>query len=136
MGDITAIARQYNKVSLWIIFGSVLMGLLIMQALQEYALVDALCIGAVFSAVCNICYGLSWKTVAKNSPINLGKFYLAGAAIRMILALVVIIIAVFMLRPDSVAILGFTAVFAAFYVIMLVYDCIFFARIEKKNNVK
>jgi hypothetical protein len=133
--EITAIVRQYHKMSLWIIFGSVLIGLLIMQAFQKYTLVNALCGAAVFSLFCNVFYGLGWKAVAKNSPANLGKFYLAGATIRMMLALVVIVIMAFTLRPDRMAILGFTAVFAAFYVIMLVYDCVFFARVEKNNNL-
>ena len=90
-------------------------------------------VSVVFSLIASIVYGQCWCSVAKSSPTSLAKFYLVASILRMMAALLVVLISLFILRPDKNAILGFTAVFVIFYVILLIFDCIYFSRIEKKN---
>lgn len=132
---IDRIAKQYYKVSLWIIFGLTVIVLLVMQYLQETSLVPALVISALFSLVTGIAYIQSWKAVARRSPKSLGKFYIAASALRMFAALVVVLIAMVAMRGEKNALIGFAAMFAGFYVAMLAFDCIYFSQVEKKNNI-
>ena len=62
---INRIAKQYYKISLWLIFGLTVIVLLVMQYFQETKLVNALVISALFSLVTSIAYIQSWKAVAK-----------------------------------------------------------------------
>ena len=133
---INRIAKQYYKISLWLIFGLTVIVLLVMQYFQETKLVNALVISALFSLVTSIAYIQSWKAVAKRSPSTLVKFYIAASALRMFAALLVVVIAMVILRGDRTALLGFAGMFVGFYLVMLAYDCIYFAHIEKKNNIK
>lgn len=134
-GTINRIAKQYYKVSLWIIFGLTVIILLVMQYLQSTSLVNALVISALFSLVSSIAYIQSWKSVARRAPKTLGKFYLAASALRMLAALLTVVVAMFILRGEKGAMIGFAAMFVGFYIVMLVFDCIYFAQIEKKNNI-
>ena len=133
---INRIAKQYYKISLWLIFGLTVIVLLVMQYFQETKLVNALVISALFSLVTSIAYIQSWKAVATRSPSTLVKFYIAASALRMFAALLVVVIAMVILRGDRTALLGFAGMFVGFYLVMLAYDCIYFAHIEKKNNIK
>ena len=133
---INRIAKQYYKISLWLIFGLTVIVLLVMQYFQETKLVNALVISALFSLVTSIAYIQSWKAVAKRSTASLGKFYLAASALRMLSALVVVVIAMVVMKDDKSSLLGFTAMFVGFYLVMLVFDCVYFSQIEKKNKLK
>lgn len=136
MEQINRIAKRYYKVSLWLIFGLTVVILLVMQYLQATKLVNALVISALSSLVSSIAYIQSWKVVAARSANTLGKFYIAASALRMLAALVVVIIAMLFMRDDKMALFGFAAMFASFYLVMLAFDCIYFAQVEKMNNLK
>lgn len=133
---IDRIAKQYYKVSLWLIFGLTVIVLLVMQYMQSTKLVNALVISALFSLATGIAYIQSWKSVAKRSAKSLGKFYIAASALRMMAALVVVVIAMAAMRGDKDSLIGFAAVFVGYYLVMLAFDCVYFARVEKKNNLK
>lgn len=132
---INRIAKQYYKISLWIIFGLAVFVLLGMQYFQDTRLVNALVISALYSLLSSIAYIQSWKSVARHSASSLGKFYIAASALRMLAAIVVAVIAMLLLRDNKNALMGFLALFVGFYLVMLAFDCIYFARIEKKNKL-
>ena len=46
----------------------------------------------------------------------------------------IVVFLIYVVVCDKQNILGFTAIFVLFYVVLLVFDCIFFARIEKKKK--
>lgn len=125
--------RQYRKVSLWIIVALFLVGLLYVQVGNQPKYLNALSISAIFSLLCSIALGMSWQSVAKHSPKMLTKFYLVAPALRMLAAIAVFALYCVAVRERS-AVLGFTVIFLIFYIVLLVYDCIFFARIEKHNK--
>ena len=136
MEVINNIAKRYYKYSLWLIFGLTVVILIVMQYFQDTSLVSALSISALFSLISGIAYIQSWKAVAKRSTASLGKFYLAASALRMLSALVVVVIAMVVMKNDKSSLLGFTAMFVGFYLVMLVFDCVYFSQIEKKNKLK
>ncbi len=129
---------KYRQVSLWITAGLALAVLFACRVSAQCEdilsqVVNPLVVSALFSLGASIAYGEAWTAVAKSSPANLAKFYLAASALKMMAAVVVFL--VYVVVCDKQNILGFSAIFALFYVVLLVFDCIFFARIEKKSKI-
>ena len=136
--NIKQINIQYKQISLWL---TAAMTLIILFACRVSAqcddmiaqVVNPLVVSALFSIIASTAYGEAWKAIAKSSPANLAKFYLAALVIKMVAGTLVFL--VYVLLCDKQNILGFTAIFALFYVALLVFDCIYFARVEKKSRL-
>ena len=129
---------RYKQISLWLT-AAVALAVLFACRLSAQCddmiaqVVNPLVVSAIFSLVASTAYGEAWKAVAKSSPANLAKFYLAALVIKMVAGILVFLI--YVLVCDKQNILGFTAIFALFYVVLLVFDCIYFARVEKKSRL-
>ena len=129
---------RYKQISLWLT-AAVALAVLFACRLSAQCddmipqVVNPLVVSAIFSLVASTAYGEAWKPVAKSSPANLAKFYMAALVIKMIAGTLVFLI--YVLVCDRQNILGFTVIFALFYVMLLVFDCIYFARVEKKNRL-
>lgn len=129
---------RYKQISLWLT-AAVALAVLFACRLSAQCddmiaqVVNPLVVSAIFSLVASTAYGEAWKAVAKSSPANLAKFYMAALVIKMVACTLVFLI--YVLVCDKQNILGFTAIFALFYVVLLVFDCIYFARVEKKNRL-
>ena len=136
--NIKQINIKYKQISLWL---TAAMTLIILFACRVSAqcddmiaqVVNPLVVSALFSIIASTAYGEAWKAIAKSSPANLAKFYLAALVIKMVAGTLVFL--VYVLLCDKQNILGFTAIFAFFYVALLVFDCIYFARVEKKSRL-
>lgn len=129
---------RYKQISLWLT-AAVALAVLFACRLSAQCddmiaqVVNPLVVSAIFSLVASTAYGEAWKAIAKSSPANLAKFYMAALVIKMVAGTLVFLI--YVLVCDKQNILGFTAIFALFYVVLLVFDCIYFSRVEKKNNL-
>lgn len=129
---------KYKQISLWLT-AAVALAVLFACRLSAQCddmipqVVNPLVVSAIFSLVASTAYGEAWKAVAKSSPANLAKFYLAAMMLKMMAGVLVFLI--YVLVCDKQNILGFTVIFALFYVVLLVFDCIYFARVEKKNRL-
>ena len=129
---------RYKQISLWLT-AAVALAVLFACRLSAQCddmiaqVVNPLVVSAIFSLVASTAYGEAWKAVAKSSPANLAKFYLAALVLKLMAGTLVFLI--YVLVCDRQNILGFTAIFALFYVVPLVFDCIYFARVEKKNRL-
>ena len=129
---------RYKQISLWLT-AAVALAVLFACRLSAQCddmipqVVNSLVVSAIFSLVASTAYGEAWKAVAKSSPANLAKFYLAALVLKLMAGTLVFLI--YVLVCDRQNILGFTAIFALFYVVLLVFDCIYFSRVEKKNNL-
>lgn len=129
---------RYKQISLWLT-AAVALAVLFACRLSAQCddmiaqVVNPLVVSAIFSLAASTAYGEAWKAVAKSSPANLAKFYMAALVIKMVAGTLVFLI--YVLVCDKQNILGFTAIFALFYVVLLVFDCIYFARVEKKNRL-
>ena len=98
-------------------------------------LLSALTVSVVYSIIVNFAYGAFWGKVAKAAPNTMTRFYLAASALRLITAALVVV-SFCMLIGDKGLIRSFIFIFFAFYFVMLIFDSVFFARIEKYNNLK
>ena len=129
---------RYKQISLWLT-AAVALAVLFACRLSAQCddmiaqVVNPLVVSAIFSLVASTAYGEAWKAVAKSSPANLAKFYLAAMMLKMMAGVLVFLI--YVLVCDKQNILGFTVIFALFYVMLLVFDCIYFARVEKKSRL-
>ena len=129
---------RYKQISLWLT-AAVALAVLFACRLSAQCddmiaqVVNPLVVSAIFSLVASTAYGEAWKAVAKSSPANLAKFYMAALVIKMVAGTLVFLI--YVLTCDKQNILGFTVIFALFYVMLLVFDCIYFARVEKKSRL-
>ena len=143
---IDEIGHRYYKLSLWIVVGISLIVLLVLggSPLWSTSVLYAVLISAAFSFFTSVAYQASWKGIAKNSPSTLTKFYLAAPALRMMAAVVVILVYYIVNKnatnyDGSPAIRGlmlsFTLIFLAYYVAMLILDCVYFANVEKRNKL-
>ena len=128
---------RYKQISLWLTAGlalAILFACRISAACDDILkqVVNPLVVSAIFSLVSSTAYGEAWSSVAKSSPANLSKFYLAASALKMMMGAVVFLI--YVVVCDKQNIVGFTVIFLLFYIVLLVFDCIYFSRLEKKSN--
>lgn len=131
---IDKIAKRYHKISLWIIAGLTLVSLFAMSVVNDVTMLNSLMITVVFSLVFCIAYGSAWKSVAHSSPASLTRFYLVAPAIRMMAAILVVVAYCLLVRQRE-AILHFVYVFLGFYVLLLIFDCVYFAKMEMRNKI-
>lgn len=130
-------SKEYIKQSLWIIV-AITFAVFIAIGVNwlEISLVNALAVSALYTVIINYAYGSSWKHVAKSAPRTMAKFYLAASALRLITAALVVVSYCIISRNDNEGIRSFILLFFTFYIVMLIFDSVFFARIEKNNNLK
>lgn len=129
---------RYKQISLWLTAAVALAVLFVCRLSAQCddmiaQVVNPLVVSVIFSLVASTAYGEAWKAVAKSSPANLAKFYLAAMMLKMMAGVLVFLIYVLVCGKQNI--LGFTVIFALFYVVLLVFDCIYFARVEKKNRL-
>ena len=129
---------KYKQISIWLTAGlalAILFACRVSAACDDIIgrVVTPLVVSAIFSLVASTAYGEAWTAVAKSSPSNLAKFYLAASTLKMMAAAVTFLVYVVVCPKQDI--LGFAAIFALFYVVLLVFDCIYFARAEKKNKI-
>lgn len=131
-------ARRYKKYTLWLVAGLSLIILFACRVSKSCddmiaQVVNPLAISTIFSLIASEAYGAAWQAIAKSSPANLAKFYLAASAMKMMGAAIVFL--VYVLVSSKTYILGFTLIFALYYVMLLVFDCLYFSRVEKKARI-
>lgn len=128
-------AHQFFKYGLWIVVALTMIGLITIQVIVRDSLIYPLLFTAVYSLLSVWLYKISWKAIATRSPQVLARFYLSGSVIQMILALIVETVGILILKGNTFMVLGFAIMFAVFYLLILIYECIFFSRIEKLHLI-
>ncbi len=128
------IYRKYNKISLWIISGLFLIGMLVVQLTMRPHYINMLVISSLFSLVTVIAYGQAWKYLASRSPRVLGKFYLASSTLRILFAFLVLLVYALVVK-ERTAVISFSVVFMIFYLVLLAFDTIYFSKVEKNNKI-
>lgn len=128
---------KYKQMALWLTAGmalAILLACRVSASCEEILpqVVKPLVVSSIFSLACSTAYGEAWKATATSSPVNLAKFYMAASGIKMMAASIVVIAYV---AFDKQNVLGFAAIFALFYLVFLAFDCIYFARVEKKSKL-
>lgn len=88
-------------------------------------------VSGVFSFVLVVAEAIVWKQVATKSPESLPTYFTAASGFRLLLALATMF--VYYLVAGSDVILTFFLVFMAFYVTLLIYHSIFFAKVSNRS---
>ncbi len=91
-------------------------------------------ISALFHFIFSAAYIWGWQMLVRRSPDILPKYYLAGSAFRLMVAAMVLLVFCVVNRNDIEAIKCFSIVFIIFYLVILVFDAIFFANVSKNNT--
>ena len=97
--------------------------------MEDYGLISA-----VFHIICSTAYIVGWQALARRSPETLPKYYLAGSAFRLMAAAAVLLVFCVVKRGNPETIKWFSIVFIIFYLVMLVFDAIFFAKVSKTRK--
>ncbi len=131
---IKQITKRYYIYSLRIIVGIALLSLLVISVgFSATAFTTPLVVSVLFSILSSLGYGAAWRSVAKSSPSNLTKLYLASSVFRLLLAAVVVIVYC-LIKKEREAILDFIFIFCTYYVALLIFDCVYFAKVEKHTG--
>ena len=91
----------------------------------------SLALVVVFQLVACVAYGLVWKFVARTSLASLPTLYMAASAIRMFAAIVVVVSFLFLVSNKE-AVRFFIITFLIYYFLILIYDTVYFVKVEKK----
>ena len=143
---IDSIASRYARTSLTIILTMALLTLAILMgsAYGSGQMTGNIVISALFSLAAMKAYEAAWKSIAKSAPATLAKFYLAAPVLLMLAAVAVMLAFNVVHRGDTKtdgqsatrsAMLGFTAIFFSFYIVLMIFDCIYFSQVEKRNKI-
>ena len=132
--DVNKVYKKYYKNNLWIIAGLYLIGLLVVQLTQQTAYINLLTISAVYSLITSSIYGGAWKAIAIQSPTVMNNFYLAGSGFRMLLAFLTVVVYAIVVKERTMVI-GFVVIFMIFYLVLLVFDTVYFYKVEKNNKI-
>lgn len=89
-------------------------------------------ISFIFQLVLIVAFGIAWDKVAKSSPKNLTVLYMSASGLRILLAAILLLVYMFVNRGKESLTL-FSAIFAVYYLIFLIYDTTFFVSVEKKQ---
>lgn len=133
---ISKAALGYRLYSVWLIAALTLAALVALAVsplveIRLTGLANSLAISVIYAIVVSVAYASAWEKVARTSAPSLTQFYLVGSVLKMLAALAVFLVAAFVMgKPDAIT---FAFVFATYYVALLVFDCIYFARTEKKD---
>ncbi|KGF54010.1 hypothetical protein [Prevotella melaninogenica] len=134
MMDVNKVYKKCYKNNLWIIAGLYLIGLLVVQLTQQTAYINLLTISAVYSLVTSSIYGGVWKAIASQSPTVMNNFYLVGSGFRMLLAFLTVVVYAMVVKERAMVI-GFVVIFMIFYLVLLVFDTVYFYKVEKNNKI-
>ena len=126
-GSIKKTTREYIIYTLFLTL-SMYIGTLTVN-MEGYGLISA-----VFHILCAAAYIGGWQALARRSPETLPKYYLAGSAFRLMAAAAVLLVFCVVKRDNPEAIKWFSIVFIIFYLVMLVFDAIFFAKVSKTRK--
>lgn len=99
--------------------------------LTEYFPVTTLAVALLVLLAYSIASAYLYLRILKTHQNSLVHFYLANKVIRMIFAFSVILCAILLLKRG---ILPFVLSFFALYILVIVYESVFFVQVEKKLN--
>ena len=124
-------ARKYIKYVLLLLVGITLLAFIYMNISCTPQLLQPIIISLIYSATVSLLFILIWKTVVNNSHEYAVQLYLGFTATRFITAILVIL-AYFLLENILRARLLFAITFCSYYLIMLIFDTIFFINTERQ----
>ena len=124
-----------RKTTWWYTIGVVLLLAVMSVPAAIAGFVDFGLISAVFHFICSFVYVYGWQVLKRRSPEILPKYFLAASALRLMAAAMVLLVFCVVNRGDIEAIKWFAIVFIIFYLVILAFDAVFFAKISNYKKV-
>lgn len=87
----------------------------------------------IYSLVVSGLYIYIWKLVARYSPDSLMQLYLGGTGLRLITAMFVLLVYCYLVKDKPLR-MTFALVFCFYYIVMLVFDTLYFVKFERVNR--
>jgi len=128
------LAKTYHKQSLWLVCTLLLLIMLTMVVMQVYNALNCLAATAIFFVGCNAAYISAWKVAVGKAYTSQPMCWLIASIAKLLLTLVFLLAGFFLLRGDKPLVYSFIFIVSIFYMLMLVFDAIFFAKPRKKNT--
>lgn len=126
------IANRYLMQSIVIIAVlALLTALYIIGVGQTMLFASALVPAAAFQLVACVAYGMTWRMIAGGSVSSLPLFYLAASGLRMLAGVAFVLVYLFVVK-DTLTVRFFVITFLIYYLLLLIYDTIYFVKVEKK----
>ena len=127
--------ERFNKTSWMYTTGTLFLTILMFVGTIFFGMEDYGLISTVFHILCSTIYILGWQAFARRSPEILPKYYLAGSAFRLMASAAVLLVFCVVNRNDIESIKWFSVVFIIYYLVILVFDSLFFAIVSKNNKI-
>lgn len=128
----SGLVKKYMSYGVAILLITGIVTAIVDSFITDAQLVTANIISFVFQLILIAAYGMAWERVAKSSPKNLPVLYMSATGLRLLLAALVLLVYMFTHRTSG-NLLAFSVVFVVYYMIILIYDTIFFVSVEKKQ---
>ena len=137
MSMIDSVVKRYKKVGSWIIAGFAVIFLLAIRFTSCTPMLAGLLVCVLYLLTSIMVYADLWKKTAKTCPTRLAGFYLVAMAVKLLVAILVIL-AYCLIVGARTQIIAFASMFSIYYLVMVIYDATYFSRVEKKNliNIK
>ncbi len=135
ISQVKKIADRHLIYTCLIVISLVVLSMFALDYLDAKRYVTELKICGYYSFIIGLIYNRSWKKVVQGGTFDITKFYLIASGVRMFVATLAVLIYVVVVREPQ-TVLYFVIMFLAFYFILLVFDSVYFALIEKGNKLK
>lgn len=138
-GGVDVITKTYRKISLWLSVGITLLILLAGQIMTSGNTfigntISIVVMAVLYFIITNIVTSNAWIKAARKTDNSLTRFYIVAPMIKMVVALVVILFIIISRRYNKTVMLESVSVFAIYYVVQLLFDCIYYSRVEKNKK--
>ena len=125
--------RKYLFVSFSLIAVLTLCVLGYMFVFSNTNVVTPMLTSIVYNLVICSLYIYIWKMVAKYSPDSILQLYLGSTGLRLITAMFVLLIYCYLVTDKPLR-MNFALVFCFYYIVMLVFDTLYFVKFERVNR--
>lgn len=138
-GGVDGITKTYRKISLWLSVGITLLIFLAGQIITSgntfiRNTIGIVVIAVLYFLIANIVTSGAWAKAARKTENSMTRFYIVAPMIKMVTALVVILFIIISERNNKTVMLESVSVFAGYYIVQLLFDCIYYSRVEKNKR--
>ncbi len=130
-GTINNTFKRYIKNALIILVGTTLGALMYMNVAGKETLLQPIIISLAYNTLVSLLFIYIWRAIMQNAREYVVHFYLGATGFRLITAMFVIL--AYCLTEDIRTLkIQFAVVFCIYYFIMLLFDTLYFIKIEGK----
>lgn len=130
----TTIAQKYIRLSILLLAAMFLLSLLYIQLCGErQSMIVPLVVTVLFQLFSCLLYGWAWKKISVTSPDSLPTLYISASGLRILAGAITVLLYCF-LTENKAAIRFFVIIFLIYYFVILIYDTVYFVKVEKNSK--